>query len=167
MSPRCYSPFRSLNGSSRLASYRILRSVGNHWDIIYKMLNTIPGQEIHALAYALNDMPEESRMKALKMLGIKNAEMKLECLKIIEDFQKNKDSLDPLNVYPHVITGWHWDTQGDSFRRCYFCENPFKSNQDFHWLDGKKHAMHHDCMAEVLLQSRPTGCLECPRDIVT
>ena len=126
----------------------------------YQALNLIPREDLHILAWAICDLPEFGRLKALRMLRetAKSDHPEIdypEIIKHISKMQINKSHYDPSSLFPSVFTFEYGDTltefDGTRFKgECCHCNEMFEEGATMVWKSCLKHALHTHCLRELL-----------------
>jgi len=153
----------NLDGKSRALTYLLLCSSFGKWATISNMLNQVPRRK---LAYALNDLPEWARIKALAQLKARHYMTYYKCVGLITYFQANRGHLDPKRIFPCVATDEFMKILSEDARFCQICGEGFEEGRDIHWKYCMKHTLHYGCLKAYLSRDQAvlTGCTKCFND---
>ena len=141
------SPQPSLNQKHRMSIYKSLHTFKT-WNECCETLKLIPNENIRMMALAVTDLPEWSRLAALRELREKHHQYR-EIIKSISELQINKRWNDPGSLFASCFTQEYSNTLLSSARQCYHCNQAFEEGATMVWKSCGKHTMHKKCLKEL------------------
>jgi hypothetical protein len=143
-----HSPYEvrrdDIDVKSRLQLYDNLRRCQN-WGEYCEILNAIPREYKFVLALAINDAPEELRLRALRELEFSRGVHYSRIVHEITEIQMKKSKFDPQSLFPPVATNEFVASLPTSAQTCSLCGGPFKVGYNMipKWCGN--HIMHERC----------------------
>lgn len=127
--------------------YTVLHTVRT-WKECYELLNLLPTSNLRVVAWAITDLPEWARLKALRELRNK-ANQYREIIKHMSDIQINRDLNDPSSLFPCVFTREYGKTLLHAAIECYHCKDKFEEGDTMVWKSCGKHSTHIKCLRKL------------------
>ena len=111
------------------------------------ILNKIPGGNLIALAFALNDAKEGHRRELLGMLP---KTLSSQIVDILANAYMDRSRYDPKSLFPNIALSKVLQTLPPDERMCNICKRDFEEFQDMIPKGCGKHSLHKECLAKQL-----------------
>jgi hypothetical protein len=112
-----------------------------------KILNVIPGGNLIALAFAINDAKEEHRLQLLDQIP---PNLSTQISEILANAYMDKRRYDPKSLFPSIASPKLMQVLPLDERVCNICKSEFEKLRDMLPKGCGKHSFHKDCLIKEL-----------------